>query len=126
MARIKDLMTKKVVTIKPGTDLKKVCRLLTQNRISGAPVVNEKREIIGFVSERDIVAAIPKRGFSSKTVKDVMKKKVVSVKDSASVNEALTVFSNKPYRLLPVTHDGKLVGTISRHSLVTRMLGYYY
>ena len=81
MVLVKEMMNKKVVCVKPETSLGKICQLLTKHKISGIPVVNAKKEILGFVSERDIIAAVPKPNFIKKLAKDIMRKELTIVED---------------------------------------------
>ena len=63
MILVKEMMNKKVVSIKLTDGVKKICQILTKNIITGVPVVDNKKEILGFVSERDIIAAVNKPNF---------------------------------------------------------------
>jgi CBS domain-containing protein len=126
MILVKKLMNKKVITVGPDVALKKICQVLTRHKITGVPVVNSKKEIIGIVSERDIIAAVPKPNFSKKYAKDIMVKKVITVEDTASLSEVSQIFSSQPFRHIPVTRNGKIVGLITRNDTVKQMLGHYY
>ncbi|MDD1769956.1 MAG: CBS domain-containing protein, partial [Methanomassiliicoccales archaeon] len=55
---VKDIMTKKVITVGPETTLREVARTLFENHISGVPVVDGSDRLLGIVSETDIVAAV--------------------------------------------------------------------
>jgi CBS domain-containing protein len=63
--KIEDVMTREVVTVRPDTSLKQVAALLAERRISGLPVVGENGEIVGVVSEGDIL--FKERGPSGRT-----------------------------------------------------------
>jgi CBS domain-containing protein len=126
MVLVKEMMDKKVISVSADTGLKRICQLLTKHKISGIPVVNSKKELLGFVSERDIIAAVPKTNFYEKAAKDIMVKKLTIVEDTTSLNEVSLIFSNEPFRHLPVIRKGKLVGIISRLDIINQMLGHYY
>ena len=126
MILVKEMMNKKVVAIKLTDSVKKICQVLTKNMITGVPVVDNKKEILGFVSERDIIAAVNKPNFMKKTAKELMVKDVYIVEDSASLNEVSLIFSKEIFRHLPVTRKGKLVGIITRKDIINQMLGHYY
>ena len=53
--KIKDVMTSEVLTVRPGTSLKDVARLLVEQRISGLPVVDTDGRVVGVISEADIL-----------------------------------------------------------------------
>lgn len=126
MILVKSIMNKKVISISPGMSLKRICQLLTMHKLNGIPVINLKKEIIGFVSERNIIAAISKPNFHEKCARDIMAKKVIAVEDNANISEVAQIFSVEPFRQLPVVREGKLVGMITRNDIVKRMLGHYY
>ena len=68
----KDIMTRDVITVSAATSVKALAKILVQNQISGAPVVDKKGKILGIVSDADIVV---KKG---KEVKAIMSKKVIA------------------------------------------------
>ncbi|MEE9150938.1 MAG: CBS domain-containing protein [Thermoplasmata archaeon] len=59
---VKNIMTKKVVTLKPDETLKEVANKFSEHNISGAPVVDDEKHVIGIVSEADIIATIERSG----------------------------------------------------------------
>jgi CBS domain-containing protein len=123
---VKDLMTSKVRTVREGDDVKTVAKLLTKHRISGIPVVSKTGKLKGFVSERDIIAAVPRPKFCDMKVKSLMSKKVRTIPYDAPVTQASKIFSVENYRLLPVIKGSKLVGIIARKDIVKQMIGHYY
>ena len=60
---VKEIMTKKVITLKPEETLKEIAVKFAKNNISGAPVVDDEGKVIGIVSETDIFTTL-KRNFS--------------------------------------------------------------
>jgi CBS domain-containing protein len=65
---VKDIMTKKVITLKPDETLKEVALKFSEHNISGAPVVDDQNKVIGIVSEADIIATIERSGREVKMV----------------------------------------------------------
>lgn len=126
MIKVREMMNKKVVAIDAEMIMKKICDTLTKKKVTGVPVIGKAKEIIGFVSERDIIKAVNKSNFYKLRAKDIMVKKVHIVDCETPLNEIALIFSSKPYRHLPVTMDGKLIGMISRRDLIDQMLGHYY
>ncbi|MGH7828994.1 MAG: CBS domain-containing protein [Candidatus Binatia bacterium] len=108
----KDIMTREVVTTTPVMTVKELARLLIQNQISGAPVVDRHGEILGIVSEGDIVAK------SGRQVKEIMSKKVLSVTEESPVEEMASLMSTHKVKRLPVMQGKKLVGIVSRADIV--------
>ena len=124
--KVSKIMTTKVVKVEANTPVKEICRILISHKVSGVPVVDEENNLLGFVSERDIISKVGERGFLNKRALEVMNKDVIAVEKNASSEEVMQIFINKPYRYIPVIKKGKLVGIISRKDLIDHlMLGYY-
>jgi len=123
---VKDLMTKKVHTVAEDDNVKVAAKLLTKYRISGVPVVSKTGKLRGFISERDIIAAVPRAKFSDMKVRHLMSKRVRTIDSDSPINCASKIFSQENYRLLPVVKGQKLVGIIGRKDIVKQMIGYYY
>ena len=134
--KVQDIMTREVVTIGPEADLRDVAAVLIENGISGLPVCGVQRELLGIVSEADIVVKEggPRdesrllgrlRGTSASAqkaralkVKDAMTAPVVTISPYVSVAEAARRMSDLGIKRLPVVKDGELVGIVSRTDLV--------
>jgi len=126
MKLVKDVMTKKVVTVRDEDDVKQACKLLAKNRISGMPVMNRLGRLVGFISERDVIAAVPKPGFDKASVRKLMTKKVRTIAGDEPLTHASKIFSEEDYRLLPVMKGPKLIGIIARKDVVNFMMGNFY
>lgn len=117
-------------------DLREAARLMIRGRHRGLPVVNRRDEIVGMVSEKDLVQAfLPGylristdhevgggRQESGRKVKDVMSRTVLCLSTDASISDAASIIVNKNVDPLPVTREGKWVGLISRRSLIRKLL----
>jgi CBS domain-containing protein len=108
----KDIMTRDVVTVSPAASVKELAKTLVRQQISGAPVMNKKGQIVGVVSEADIVAS------SGKTVKDIMSKRVCSVAEETPVEEIAGLMTAHKISRLPVMRGQKLIGLVSRADIV--------
>jgi CBS domain-containing protein len=122
MSKVKDLMTKRVVTVPEDMDIECICNILVKNSLSGVPVINNKSKIVGFVSERDLISVIASGDFQDKKAKDFMCKKVTTVREDSSVSQVTKIFAVKPIRHLPVVKKGEVIGIISRRDVVKRLL----
>jgi CBS domain-containing protein len=146
--KIKEIMQKKIIKISKGTPYKKVAKILKQNRISGAPVIDENNNMIGVVSEKDIFRVMyPEyKDFyetpeayqnledfekeivnnKDKLVEEFMTKDVVSVSPDDPIIKAASIIMTKGIHRVPVVEDGKLVGIVSRrdiyHTIFTKYL----
>ena len=126
MVGIKNIMDKKVVTIGQKATLQELSGILIKNRLSGVPVVDEKKSLAGFISERDIIAAISAGTALSTQVRRVMVRNVITVKENASAEEVSRVFTKYPFRHVPVIRKKSIVGIITRKDVIEKLLGQYY
>lgn len=108
----RDFMTRDIITVSPSTKVKNLAMILIKNQISGAPVVNKNGKILGIVSEADIIA---KRG---KDAQAIMSKKIISVRQDASLEEIAQLMMTHAIKRLPVMDGGKIIGIISRADIV--------
>lgn len=109
----KDIMTRDIITVKPGMTTKNLAMMLIKNQISGAPVADKNGKIIGVVSEADLVA---KKG---KDVKAIMSKNIVSVSEDTPVEEIARLMTTHRIKRVPVMRDGAVVGIVSRADIVS-------
>jgi CBS domain-containing protein len=109
----KDVMTRDIITVSPTIKVQDLAMILIKNQISGAPVADKKGKILGIVSEADIVA---KRG---KDARAIMSKKVISVRQDASVVEIAQLMMTHAIKRLPVMDGGKIIGIVSRADIVS-------
>lgn len=103
-----------VVTASPGMTLAEAARLLSEKRI-GALVIMQGRQILGILSERDIVKTVAYAGAEAleRPVCDVMTSRVVTCNLNDSVDELMDEMTDRRFRHLPVVEDGELVGIVS-------------
>ena len=126
MLKAKDIMMKRFVVVSDITEVQKVCKALMKNQLSGLPVVNAAKKLIGFISERDIIASACNCEIIKKKAKDIMVKNVISVKEDDSVQLVSKIFTEKPYRYIPVTKGGYLIGLVSRKQVINKLISQYY
>ena len=126
MAYVRDVMKKGIMAAKLNDSVQHISKLLTGKNISNLPVINEKHELVGVVSEQDIIRALESDDFMEKTARDIMTKNVLSVKENDSLEYVAKVFTDKPYRRLPVTRGRKVVGVITRDEIISSFMSDYY
>jgi CBS domain-containing protein len=111
-----DVMTPDPLTLTPETSVHEAAQVLSEHRISGAPVVDASGAIVGIVSEFDLIAR------AGATVDQVMTREVVSVADSSTVDRVRAVLVTRRLKRVPVVDgQGKLVGLISRADIVREL-----
>jgi CBS domain-containing protein len=137
--KIADVMARDVTTVTPETSLKEVARVLAAGGISGLPVVSADGEVLGVVSEADILmkerAPAPRRGgmlgwllepsdaeaeakLEARTAGDAMTSPAITVESKEAVSRAAATMVERGVNRLPVVEDGKLVGIVTRADLV--------
>lgn len=126
MKRAKDVMDKKPNTIKDSDSVQAACKVLIRRKISGAPVIDKNGKLIGFISEKDIIKFLSRSKPANKKVSLIMKKRVKSVDENTSLDLISKIFSEKLYRLLPVTAGTMLVGVINRSKIMDNLLSEHY
>jgi CBS domain-containing protein len=90
----------------------------------GAPVVDERGEFVGFVSEFDVLRALEaEKDLNSLTAEDVMAKEHIAVTEETSVDEAVKLMEEKRLLSLPVKRNGKVSYSITRHDLLRAWIG---
>lgn len=104
-----------IFTISPDNTLQEALEIMAKEKISSLPVVNEKNELIGIISERDYIRkAIPERKIPWEIhVRDYMTSDVITVVKTDLLQECMKIMSSNRIRHLPVLEDGKMVGVIS-------------
>ena len=119
---IKDYMASTLLTLKPTTNIFDAVKFLLENKISGAPVVDDKNRLLGLISEKDCLKLISKRfdGKVSKiNVADFMSTKVDTILPETDIYSAANIFLKNVFRRFPVVDKkGKLVGQISRRDVL--------
>lgn len=140
--KAKDIMTTRVVTVRPETLVKQIASELLAHHISAVPVVDKNDRLVGIVSEGDLLhrvetgTATRHRSYwlelftgeerrAAEYVKshgrkaaDVMTKDVVSVSEDTTVQEIAGILESRQIKRVPVVRDGRVVGIVSRANLV--------
>jgi CBS domain-containing protein len=147
-ALVRDIMTTPVVTVHPELGVKELATLFRERRLGGVPVVNDEDELIGIVTEGDLMAMnadVPLPHYfelldsiiylgsrkkyeeqlkkaSAATVADLMTPAPLTVKPGDPARAAATLMSRHGFDRVPVEEDGKVVGIVSRHDIM-KLLG---
>lgn len=121
---VREYMTRKLITFKPETEIKEVVESLLKNRITGAPVLNDKKEVVGLIDDKDCLKMLVSGAYYNQPVeKDTVADYMSNVMKSISVNDTIVdvanIFLSTPYkRLLVIGERGRLVGQISRRDVL--------
>jgi CBS domain-containing protein len=138
----RDIMRRPVIRVRPENTLKEVANLLYKHRISGMPVVDDKDQVVGEISERELIqAALPVSSDGTVsvrsgaepfeallkrendiTVADLMTPPVVLVDGDTSVVKLAALMLHRNIRRVIVVKDGRLSGLIMRSDIVSRVI----
>ncbi|MBT8269884.1 MAG: CBS domain-containing protein [Flavobacteriaceae bacterium] len=121
--QVRDYMTTKLITFKPDQSVEHVIDTLIKHRISGGPVVNEKNELIGIISEGDCIKQIHDSRYynmpmNTNMVDKHMHKDVETIEADMNIFDACTKFLNSKRRRFPIVENGKLIGQISQKDIL--------
>jgi CBS domain-containing protein len=109
-----ELMTTDVVTIRPEESVGELIERFKANHITGVPVLDERGEVAGMISESDVLYAD-----SDDMVGDYMSVPAISVDEGTPVEELAVIIKSKHINRLPVTREGRMVGIVTRDDLVS-------
>ena len=143
MLKAEDIMTKEVITVSPEVTVEKAAKILSENNISGVPVV-DNGELKGIISEKDLIVKDKKlhfpdyipfldgiiyldnykkfekefKKFIAVNVEDLMTEDVVTISPDTPVDEIATLMVEKEVNRIPVVEEGKIAGIVTRADLV--------
>ncbi len=112
LPRIRDIMTRRVITAHPDESIEEVARKLIEEEINHVPVVDEEGRIVGIVTSWDIAAAVAE---GKKRLREIMTEDVVTIRPHETVNEALERMDRHNISCLPVVdEENRVVGIVTR------------
>src|SRR5690625_727908 len=142
---IKDIMTTDVITVSEDDTVEKCAKLLSIHDLSGLPVLDDKGQVIGIITEGDLIRRASRikapaflellggiiyldnpNNFLDEVKKsmghfarDVMSKDVITVSPNSGIEDAATLLVRKKVKRLPVlNNEGKLIGIVSRKDIM--------
>lgn len=147
---IRNIMEKDVYFAHEEDDIATVLRTLVDKKISGVPIVNKDMEVVGFISDGDIMKFIAKQdpriidmtsfitvwydseSFDQKlddllriNVMELATTKIIGAEPDETVDKVARTLGKKRIKKLPVIEDGKLVGMVSRHNIIRYIINYH-
>lgn len=114
---VRDYMANQITTFKPDDEIMDAIHKLVERRIAGAPVVDNKGDLIGMLSELDCMKVALNAGYYGDwggPVADYMTTTVESVDSEMNIVDLAQKFLDSGYRRFPVLRNNRLVGQISR------------
>jgi CBS domain-containing protein len=113
-----------VFTASPTDSVGSVAALLVARKVGAMVVLNDKQDVAGIVSERDIVRIVAEQGGEglAQPISACMTKDVVFAAPNETVDELMGRMTDRRIRHLPVCREGKLIGIVSIGDLVKRKI----
>jgi CBS domain-containing protein len=136
-----DVMSRDMITVRPGDDIAEAVRLLAEHDVSALPVVDDSGVVVGVISEADLMhreeigtekhrprwleAVMPGIVLAGEFAKEhgrkvdeVMSDTVISASEETPLGEIATLLEKHCIKRVPILRDGKLVGIVSRSNLI--------
>ncbi|MGD8191616.1 CBS domain-containing protein [Brevibacillus ginsengisoli] len=118
---LREIMTKDVATVTLMDNVYEAAVKMRDFNVGVIPVVDEKQDVIGVITDRDIVIrGIAEKREGSAKVQDVMTRDIVLGQPGMSADEAARIMAKYQIRRLPVVEHGKLVGIVAIGDLAVR------
>jgi len=140
----KEIMAKKVVSVKADLPVEKLAGILWSHRINGVPVVDDDDQLIGVVTESDLVDQTKKfhiptaiaildsvifldraakvekeiNKMTGSTVGDICSREPVTIREDTPLDEIATIMAEKKVHTLPVLKNGRLVGVVGKSDII--------
>ncbi len=148
MLKVKDIMTRELITVSPETEIVHATKLLLENRINGVPVTDEKGKLVGILCQSDLIAQQKKlpipsfftflnglipltsmkqiekqvQKITATTVAQAMTKNPVTVQPDTSIEEVAALMVDKNFHTIPVMDEGKLVGILGKEDILRTLI----
>ena len=117
---VKEVMNRNVKTVRPEDTVKLAAQIMNEYHIGSLVVVSGTGEVVGIVTERDVLEDVVAAGKSADEVKilDIMSPNIITVSPEKTLEEAANIMTENKIKKLPVVENGRLVGIIAASDLI--------
>lgn len=148
MIIVRDIMTTDLITVTPDMDISRAATILFDNRINGAPVVDDSGSLVGILCQSDLITQEKKlpiptiftfldglirltsmkqiekqvRKIAALTVSEAMTPKPVTVRPDTELETVATLMVDSKFHTLPVVEDSRLVGIIGKEDVLRTLI----
>lgn len=142
-----EIMTKEIVTVTPEMGVEELASLLWEKKLGGAPVVDAEGQLLGVVTESDLIDQNKKvhiptvlsildsmiflenptkldqeiKKMTGTKVADIFSSNPVTVIEATTLEELASIMADRRVHTLPVTREGRLVGVIGKSDIIRAM-----
>lgn len=134
---VRDMMAQRK-SVPPSAPVRDVVDVMIEQAVKAIPVVGEKGEVLGIVTEWDVMRALlpqlpraeddPEAGSlvipPELRVKDIMTRSVLCISEDMGLDEASNLMINKDVEQFPVVSEGRLTGFLSRSDIIRKLFGH--
>ncbi len=148
MLKAKDIMTENVITVTEDVTVKELAKLLAENNISGVPVVDSANNMIGVVTESDLIDQKKKihiptvvtildsvfylespdkmeqeiKKIAGTTVKDIATPDATTITKETPIDEIATIMAEQSIHTLPVLEQDTIIGIVGRRDIIKTII----
>ena len=148
MLKVKDIMTKELITVSPETEIVHATKLLLENRINGIPVTDETGKLVGILCQSDLIAQqkeLPVPSFftflnglitltsmkqfekqvqkiAATTVAQAMTPNPVTVMPDTDIGAVAALMVDNNFHTIPVVDEGELVGIVGKEDILRTLI----
>jgi CBS domain-containing protein len=122
MTTIDQVMARPAQSLRPETSVLEAINFLTKHHSGSAPVVTAEGELVGMISELELLDVVFSATVKDEPISNYMSMEVQSIESSDPLTKAAQLFALYKFRRLPVMENGKLVGIIGRRDLMNYAL----
>jgi CBS domain-containing protein len=148
MLKVKDIMTKELITVSPNTEIIQATKLLLENSINGIPVTDETGKLVGILCQSDLIAQQKKlpipsfftfldglitltsmkqiekqvQKIAAITVGQAMTPNPVTVQTDTDIEKVAALMVDRNFHTIPVVDKGKLVGIVGKEDILKTLI----
>ena len=148
MLKVKDIMTKELITVSPETEIVHATKLLLENRINGVPVTDETGKLLGILCQSDLIAQQKKlpvpsfftfldglitltsmkqfekqvKKIAAITVAQAMTPNPVAVRPDTDIEAVAALMVDNNFHTIPVVDEGELVGIVGKEDILRTLI----
>jgi CBS domain-containing protein len=148
MLKVKDIMTRELITVSPETEIVQATKLLLENRINGVPVLDATGKLVGILCQSDLIAQQKKlpipsfftlldglipliskkqlekqvQKISAITVAQAMTPNPVTVHPDMKIEEVAALMVDRNFHTIPVVNEGELVGIVGKEDMLRALI----
>ncbi|RLB80506.1 MAG: hypothetical protein DRH24_10500 [Deltaproteobacteria bacterium] len=148
MLKVKDIMTRELITVSPETEISQATKLLLENRINGIPVTDETGKLVGILCQSDLIAQQKKlpipsfftfldglialssmkqlekevQKIAAITVAQAMTPNPVTVRPDTDIEKVAALMVDKSFHTIPVMDKGELVGIVGKEDILKTLI----